>query len=375
MREFKDKIFDITLGILLILTPIIFVPFNIGRLNGWVAKYQWSLWKFFNVSNVESVQTLFFCLAVLILFLVSMISRQLRPFKDLPMTVFFGLILANVLIHPLGVKVIPYILFGFLLYYLVVEYIKDVRVIAYPLLIVSTLNTIFAVLQLIGIHYPYSDTMRCDGVMFLSSHMALYQAISIPMVYMISPWLIIIPIIGLLLSGSIVPLIAALIGMTFLLRRSNFLSMPMTGIYGAIALYLIFIFNGLIYKFMIRLSVWVSSLDFSFFGHTLGSFKSVLPAIGESPTTYSAYLTIYYYLGVAGYCTLIYYVIDKVIRFRKSKAGKPFECLFASIITLGFCGLTQSFLDFPRLIFTAIVIMAGLSAFLMKGATNGLSEN
>jgi hypothetical protein len=371
MKEFKDRIFDVALGILLVLTPTIFVIGNFPKLNGWVAKFQFSLWKFFNVSNIESVQILFFCLAVLILFLVSMVSRQLRPFKDVPMTILFGLILANVLIHPIGVKVLPYILIGFLLYYIVVEYIKDVRTIAYPLLIVSFLNTIFALLQLVGIHYPYTDTMRCDGMMFLSSHMALYQAISIPMVYMISPWLIIIPIVGLLLSGSIVPLVASLIGMTFLLRRSNFLSMPMTGIYGAIILYLIFISKGLIYKFMIRLSVWASSLDFSFFGHNLGSFKSILPKIGESSTTYSIYLSVYYYLGFIGSMALIYLIIDRIMRFRKSKAGKPFECLFASIIILGLCGITQSFLDFPRLAFTAIVLLAGLSAFLTRGEVNG----
>jgi len=371
MKEFKDRIFDVALSILLVLTPTIFVIGNFPKLNGWVARYQFSLWKFFNANNVESVQTLFYCFSVLVLFLISMVSRQLRPFKDLPVAILFGLTMFNVLLHPKGVVLLPYIFLGFLLYYIIVAYVKDIRSIVYPMLIVASLNTLFALLQLVGVHFPYSDTMRCDGVMFLSSHMALYQAISIPLIYMISPWLIIIPIVGLLLSGSIVPLVASLIGMTFLLRRSNFLSMPMTGIIGAIALYLIFISNGLIYKFMIRLSVWLSSLDFSFFGHNLGSFKSVLPTIGNSPTTYSLYLTIYYYLGVAGYCALAYFIIDKVKGFRKSNAGKPFECLFASIVILGLCGLTQSFLDFPRLAFTAIVLLAGLSAFLTRGEVNG----
>ncbi len=371
----RDRLFDIILGILLVLTPLVFVPGNFALLNGWVAKFQFYLWGFFNVANVESIQLLFFCLSVLILLLTAMSSIQMRGFKDKPIAILFGLVLINVLLHPRGIVVLPYICLGFLLYYLITCYIKDIRSIAYPMLIVSSLNTIFAILQLAGIHFPYSDTMRCDGAMFLSSHMAIYQAISIPLVYMIAPVLVIIPIVGLLLSGSIVPLVASLIGMTFLLRRSNFLSMPMTGIYGAVAIYVIFISKELIYKLIIRVSVWLSSLDFTLFGHNLGSFKSVLPTIGNSPSTYSVYLTIYYYLGAIGFIALSYFIIDKAIRFRKSKAGKPFECLFASIIILGLCGLTQSFLDFPRLAFTAIVIMAGLSAFLMKGATNGLSEN
>ncbi len=362
----KDRIFDIVLGILLVLTPIVFVPWNIPRLNGWVASYQYYQFNMLNIMDIPSIQLLFFELAVVILLVVATLSNQHRGFKDKPISLLFILVLLNLMLHPIGIKVFPFVLLGFLLYYLIVCYIKDVRTIAYPMLIVSALNTVFAVMQALGIYLVY-NTIRCDGAMFISNHMALYQAISIPMVYMLSPWLVLIPIIGLLLSSSIVPLVASLIGMMFLLRRNNLLSIPMLGIYGGLGLYLIYLYKGLIYKLSIRSQVWLQSIDFSFFGHKLGSFSSAIPTIGNSTTTYSIYLTIYYYLGIVGIITLSYFFIDRIIRYRKSKVSKPFECLFASVVILALCGLSQSFLDFPRLAFTSIVMLAGLSAFLMKG--------
>jgi len=315
---------------------------------------------------------LVFEFAVVLLLTVAFFSEQPRWFDERSFACLFGAVFTSVLWSPIGVKTLPYILLGFILYYLIVSYAKDLRAFIYPFLIISALNSLFAVLQKFGLQFIY-ETGRCDGMMFLSSHMAFYQALAVPICYMLNPWFAIIPLIGLVLSGSVFPLLVSILVMSWLLvkTKKNIFGLPFMGIYALFGIYFLLISKELIHKLLLRSAVWIKSFDFTLFGHGFGTFNINLPISGSSLTTYTIYGTVMHSMGILGFIALVYFISDKIFRYLKSEKYLALNCVFASFTTMTLCGLSQSFLDFPRLAFSSISVVAFLTLLLMKGELNG----
>ena len=135
------------------------------------------------------------------------------------MALSLALCLLSVFWHPKTVKIFPNIMLGFLLYYLVAMYTREYQKNSLRVLIVSALNTIFAILQSFGIHWFYKPSGRIDGLMCISSHLGMYQALAVPICYWLNPWFVIIPIIGLLLSKCLIANIAVSVAMIIYLRE------------------------------------------------------------------------------------------------------------------------------------------------------------
>lgn len=365
------KIFDYILAIFLTLSPIIFVFGNNPYLNGWVAKFQFYQFNVINAFDVSLVQFMFFELGVLILFLASLFTKQLREFKDYWISTLYGFCIISLLFHPEGVKVIGIITSGFLLYYIIYTHVNDLKILIWPFVIVSTLNTIFAILQKFGIHFIYTTT-RCDGVMFLSSHMGFYQAIALPLCYLLNPYLVIIPIIGLVLAGSFIPQVAGLIVMTYLLfRQYNIVSIPFIAGYIIFLAIVFYNIKPILYKLYIRGVVWLETIrHISLFGNGVGNFKYNMPTIGITFNPYSIYLSVYYSLGIVGLSVFCLMIRSKILKYNESSKDFALKCIFSSFLAILICGISQSFLDFPRLAVSCIAIFAFLNLLLTKGETH-----
>lgn len=381
MFKIKKIIFDYSIGIFLTLLPIVFVPFNNGKLNGWVAKFQYYQLGFFNVQDVSSITFLFMGLGVFYLFTLSLFIEPVRKFKDFYVGILFLLCLLNLLLFPIGIKVFSVILLVTLFYYIVYTRISSYKAIIYPICIVAAVNTLFAVLQVSGIQWFHNTGAldvgkRIDGLMFLSSYMAFYQAIATPICYFINPWLIVIPLTGIILSGSYVPLIAVVTGMSILLRKKlNLTGIPFLAVYSLISIYLLFNWKLLLYKAWLRIMVWRDAMDITWFGHSFKTFNSSISAIGTSNTTYSLYLTIFYYIGIIGLIFFFLMVRRIFNAYLDSDKAILKRCAFTSFLIILFCGITQSFIDFPRLVIPSLSVMLLLNLALFKGEENGIYQN
>ena len=356
--------FDIALGIFLLLSPIFFLPVPVGN----IAALQFYQFNYFGFSNANN-QLLFFQFGVLTLFIIALFCKPQRVIKDKWLALSLALCLLSVFWHPKTVKIFPNIMLGFLLYYLVAMYTKNIKKIACAVLIVSALNTIFAILQSFGIHWFYKPSGRIDGLMCISSHLGMYQALAVPICYWLNPWFVIIPIIGLLLSKCLIANIAVSVAMIIYLRRKLARNMAgsvwvMFGLSISV-ISAILAWQYVIQKGFIRLTVWNETIKLIwqklFLGYGAGTFKLMIPQLGQADNPYSLYLSIFFFFGIGGLLFLCF-LKDRFTSMPKTAITA--SCLIALII-----GLSQSFMDFPRIAGTVIVLFAFLT--IEKGEKYG----
>jgi O-antigen ligase len=278
--------------------------------------------------------------------------------------------LLSVYFHPKTIVWFHNIFLGLLLYYLVVNYTKNVKSVLKFVVVVAFLNTIFSILQFFDINLIYSQKPDIVGMMSYKTHLGIYQAISLPICYVLNPWLAIIPAIGLVLSKSATAMIPAIIGMVYLSRK-RFYSMPNL----MLLMSCIVIFGGRVsYKLGLRLDVWIKTLDMIrdklFLGYGIGVFNYIDAKGYEFTDPYSLYLEIGYALGIFGVIALLVCVIGKfknIKHIRGITRGLVSACLILAISGLGY-----SFMDYPRLAGTAIVLFGLLT--IKKGERDGKSS-
>ena len=375
--------FDIALFIFLLLSPIILLP-AIGNISA-LGFYQFGVIS----SSNAMLQLQFFQFGVIGLFIVSLFQKKIREYKDFWLSLFLVACLVSVFLHPISIKISVNIFLGFLLYKLVIEYTKNIKLVLIPIVIVCILNTIFAVMQSFGIHLIYNDTGRIDGLMKISSHLGAYQALSIPILCIFNPILAIIPLIGLVLSKTFTAIVGVFIGMIYLLRKKikepvwliflglgsmwTMLCMSLSALVG------LFIFKNWLAisrELLTRVWIWKETImNLSFTGVGFREFVKVydLPQrfftsvyIGEVfNSVYSTYLYIILSLGILSIPIFIWLYEQ----FKFKNQDRLSRCLFASSITLLIIGLGQSFMEFPRLAGTAIVIFGLLK--IKQGGENG----
>ncbi len=348
--------FNLFLKIFLLLSPIFLLPYN-----GLAQRFQWYQFGYFSQS-IDLLQLQFFQYGIVLLFLVSLIENQKRLFKDKKSAILLLVFILGVFFHPNTITTFHNIFLGFLLYYMVVVYSKNTKMILKAIVFVSLLNSVFAVLQFFNIHPIYKPTNEIIGLMGYKTHLGIYQGIAVPLCYSIHPALAIIPLIGLILSKSCTAIVATAIGMAYLLRK-KFMSMPV--LMSGISLSLL-LFIKLFYKLEWRIWVWVEALKDiwykPFIGYGVKNFHHIRNINPQETYAinyhdpYSIYLQIFHALGIFGYLALCIFIINKFSKVRNDRSGLVASCLILVVFGFGY-----SFMDYPRLAGTAIVLFGLLT--------------
>ena len=375
--------FDLILKIFLFLSPIIFLFFQqFPLLNGKIAGLQFYQFGFFT-TNTEVIQQQFFQYGVVILFIVALFSKQARVIKDKSLGLLLIVCILGVIWHTKTIKSFYSIFLGFLLFYLVATYTKNIKPVLKIIVVVSILNTLFAVLQFFNINLIYSPKYTVNtsfggseifGLMSYKTQLGIYQALSIPICYLFNPFLSIIPLIGLLLSKSLTAVICALIGSFYLLRekisRIRFSYIYFMVFISLIVVYSIRLFLNFNHKLDLRLDVWSYSLKMFFknwfYGAGLGLFK-YQGALTTYQNPYSFYLQVANGLGILGFLALLFFIKDKLVGINKENITA--KVLFCSCLILVLSGLGYCLLDYPRLAGTTIVLF-GLLTIIKKEVRN-----
>lgn len=349
-------IFDLILSIFLFLSPIIFMP-----LNGYSTRFQWYQFGYYS-GSINLLQLQFFQYGIVLLFLAALFCKPKREFKDKYLGILFGLCILGVFLHPKTIQNFHNIFLGFLLYYLVVVYTKNVKAVLRVIVAVALLNTVFSLMQFFGIYFPYHPKKEIIGLMSYKSQLGIYQALALPICYVINPFLSIIPLIGLSLSKSVTAIIPAIIGMVYLLRKKlvKIASYPFWMV--------VFISIGLLcvksfYKLSLRFDVWIETLKMIIAkplrGYGLGNFNYIDSKKLLFTDPYSMYLQITHALGILGLIALGIFIVSKFMKYKNNSLIA--QGLFVSCLILTLSGFGYSFLDYPRLAGTTIVLFGLLT--------------
>lgn len=370
--------FDIALFIFLLLSPIILLP-AIGNLTA-LQFYQYG-----TITSSPMLQLQFFQFGIVGLFIVSLFQKRVREYKDFWLSLFLVTCLVSIFLHPISVKMSVNIFLGFILYKLVVEHTRNIKLVLIPIAIVGVLNSIFAVLQYFDINLIYNDMDRTYGLMKIENHLGIYQALSIPILYTFSPVLAIIPLIGLVLSKTMTALVGVFACGVYLFRKKIFDNMNclFTMFFVSIsALFGLFIFRNRVEflgNFFTRVWIWKETIkDLTFTGIGFQRFEKVyeLPkaffaAVYPNETFNSVY-SIYLYIIISVGIFSIPIFIWLYSQFSQRRCqGRIAKGLFASCLILLIIGLGQTFMEVPRLVGTIIVIFGLLK--ITQGGENGCS--
>jgi len=336
--------FDLALVIFLFLSPIILLPV-IGNITAL---------QFYQSGVIDSTNSMlqlqFFQFGIIVLYIVSLFQKKIRVLQD--KWLFFFLIgcLVSVFLHPISVKVIHNIFLGFLLYKLVFEYSRNIKLILLPIVIVSVLNFIFQSLQFFNINFIYSYA----GLMKNPSHLGTYQALAIPICYMFNPWLAIIPIMGLLLTKTWTAIFAVILVICLKFRKQiiGLGSMWIMFFMSCIVLFVSIFYKLMFYDLRPRLWVWFETLkSLTLAGHGFSFSKNLEHIFGHFDNPYNQYLGILFSVGIFSIPIFIW-----LYNSMKNRGLVFPSCLILAIIALG-----QSFMDFPRLSGTVIVLFGLLN--------------
>ncbi len=348
--------FDLALKIFLFLSPIIFTSF------GYAPRFQFYQFGYFS-SSVSLLQLQFFQYGTVVLFLTALFDKPKRLFQDKYFGILFAICIWSVFLHPKTIQNFQNIFLGFLLYYLVVSYTKNVKSILKIVVIISVLNTIFAILQFFHINLIYYPKADIIGLMSYKSQLGIYQVLALPICCVLNPYLSIIPLIGLLLSKSVTAIIPAAAGMAFLFRKKIY-KLQFSYIYFMVFIAsVVFLCIKFFHKFSLRFDVWGVTLQMIFkkwlYGYGIGTFKYVNSKHIQYDDPYSLYLGVAHALGIFGIIAFIVFIGNKFIGFKNNSLIA--QGLLASCLILVLCGFGYSFLDYSRLAGTAIVLFGLLT--------------
>lgn len=235
---------------------------------------------FFGNWDLNMIQGIFFAFGTFALLGLSFLCKKEREYSNK----FIGAIvlwsLINVFIHSFKFSLsngqaasfinyclmsegFIFILCGSLLFYLVVSYKRNFNI-AYPILMISILNLVFIIFQRMGIPLIWTRISGICGILGMASHMVIFSAISIPILFHFYKPLSIIPVINMFIghygwSNSFTGLFALFVSVSvYLVVKRNFIKLSFWLISGLT-------FIGINYvhffrKFGIRMSLWVQSI-------------------------------------------------------------------------------------------------------------------
>lgn len=350
--------FDLALGIFLLLSPVFNLFLSNARINGQIAALNYYQYKALDISN-NAVQLQFFQYGVFLLLAVALSQKPIREFKDRNFAGIFFMCVTSVLLHPKTVMNFTPVLCGFLLYYLIAVYAKNIKFLLLPIVIISVLNTFFAILQSFNIRFPYGSA----GLMCSMSHLGAYQAIALPICFYLNPFLSIIPLIGIFISKSYAALFTSCFGLAYLLypqRRKIIINLSLMGLIALFGVGIVLFSrygHSIIYKLQLRLDVWGEAIRQVFLsplaGRGLGVF-SYTDKMGHWEWAYNEYLSIALYAGIPVLFFVYGFIKDKF----KLGINGLFRIITASYFITTIICFVQPSLHFARLAGTIIAVFA-----------------
>lgn len=359
--------FNLFLKIFVFVSPILFLPLSVPAL----ATLQFHQFGYFG-SSISLVQLQIFQYGVIILFISALFDKSKRIFQDKYLAALLFFYIVSIYVRPSTIKTFPIIMLGFLLFYLVSTYtkIKSIRSIFMVIAFVSLLNTIFSVLQVFNINWIYMPKEKeIFGLMSYKSQLGIYQALAIPICYCLNPFLSLIPILGLLLSKSATALIPAVIGMLYFFRK-KLLRMEMPCAWMSFFILLTVFIVKSFHKLTLRFGAWKEAIkmgaDNLLVGNGVGTFNYIDKPPAHPPIyvkytdPYNLYLEIFYAIGIFGAVAFLLFIIDKFAGLENNNLitrGLASSCFILCLVGLGY-----SFMDYPRLAGTAIVLFGLLTA-------------
>ena len=332
--------------------------------------------------NLNMVQGMAFVYGTLALLGISFGCDKKRDYKDKKLGIILLLALLSVFIHSFSYSLghditgafinfcimsegFIFVFAGCLLFWLIIHY-KHKFNILYPILIISILNLFFVITQVCGLKLIWIDP-NIKGVMGTPSQLAVFSALSIPILYKRSKYLIAIPIVGLFFSHSYTGLCALFLVIAwyliniFAVDRSAWIKayIKFWSWIEAGVLFFLLNFKALIIRFSVRLETWGIAvgeiLKSPVFGHgfdnTLSGNMVISYKAGGWTFRHNDLLNITKDLGLVFSVVLVLFIINIL---RKSKVD---EIYLAMLIILVSC-LFQTSLYFPRIAIFLIVLLA-----------------
>jgi hypothetical protein len=281
-----DNFFDRCLKIFLFCLPIIWLP-GFTQVN---------------------LQMLFFNYGTLILFGLGILLPAKREFRNYNILLILSLsILISLLTNPHALSLsLLNIIFGCMLYFIIVRTIQDVKGIMKVFLWLVGLNIGVAILQVFGIDFVYKEKVIC-GLMAHKNHLAMFLALASPMMISYS-WLFALSILILLFYIKCTSaLIGFAVGILILTYFKKIKPLYKIIIYSLLAMMIVLAFIKLPeYKTSSRLPVWEIMLKESlvnpFVGKGLDSFKILASSLSTAKTdviiSYNEYLRTSFELGI-----------------------------------------------------------------------------
>ncbi len=170
-----------------------------------------------------------------------------------------------------------YVLAGVLLFHTVYTHAENIKQYFKPILAVCILNLLLVTAQVSGHDFMWAKAPSLSGFMSISSQLGQYSALSVPLLYYINPYLVIIPLITLVLSGSISSMLATFAGIVLFCVLRGYNKKIITGLGIVVILLGILNFGYISAKWKCRPIMWEKTLKVAlqkpYLGHGYQSFN------------------------------------------------------------------------------------------------------
>lgn len=358
-QPLKQKIFDYALKTFLFLSPIFL----------------------FSNYRVSMARGLFFVLGSFALFAFSLGVEPKRKFNNIWISLFLILafirIFFNNSLSPqtewfnfwFSCASFIYVFCGVLLFYTVYTQAENVKQYFYPVLWVCILNCVLALAQVFKYDFLWTNTQSLCGFMETSSQLGQYSALAIPLVFVINPFLTLIPLTTLIMAKSISPILACiLVAIINLFRKASKSLLVLVGI----LVVLLYVLNiGYIKsKFACRPVMWQKTtkiaLQKPFLGWGYQSFAEKVTEVKEKGSiggpeklrAHNDYLHTVQELGFPILVVIALFFIDLFKRFRRSNKLLLIRPLGFSILTVLIIMSGQTLIRYASIAGTFTVLLA-----------------
>ena len=350
----RPTLFDIGLYIFTFLAPIFFII-------GW---------------NLNMIRQIFFVFGIFVLLALSLICKREREYSNKYLGYIVLWSMMNVFVHSFKYSITTsftagfinycimsegfiYVLCGVLLFYLVVSYAKNFKIV-YPLLAINILNSIFVILQVNGINPIWSKIDGIPGILGMAPHMVIFSALSIPIIYKLNKFLIAIPVSLMIIghygwghsfSGVFALFVAFAI---YLFIKRYFRLFGLWVILGCafIGLNWHFFYNKAILRFMLWGNTIKEVLSYPFGQGFDNTLKMNMVDIGRGMMyRHNDYLNISRDMGIP---FLLFILIPIYYMFKNTK----FDNLSLSILIIMLASVTWTSMYFTSIASIAIILLA-----------------
>lgn len=185
------SLFDIGLYLFMFLAPIFFLP-------------NW---------DMNMMQGMFFVFGILALLSLSFFCKREREYSNKYLGILSLWAMLNVFIHSFSASNCAYNFFNFcllsegfiyvlcgcLLFYLIVSYSRNFKLV-YPILAINVVNLIFVFMQKAGLKVIWARMDGIAGILGMAPHMVIFSAISFPIIWHYKRSLALIPLANLLIG-------------------------------------------------------------------------------------------------------------------------------------------------------------------------------